>query len=97
MPLTAKACGPSARPGYAAGVEQAEKTAASIEHSKLAPGSEEVNVNTVAFVNDGGLGVIVVVGTFPFVHSNVAGVASVLSARSVAATSNTCDRFTNPL
>lgn len=95
MLLTPKVCGASARPGYAAGLVQGEKVARSSEHSKVAPGSEEVNVNRVEFVNGGGLGVIFVVGTFPFVHANVAGLASVLWARSVAATSNTCDRLAN--
>ena len=52
-------------------------------------------MNRVEFVNGGGLGVIFVVGTFPFVHANVAELASVLWARSVAATSNTCDRLAN--
>ncbi len=96
---TLKLCEPSPRAAVVLGLVQAPKAAESSLHSKVEPGSVELNANDalVAVVVPVGPEVIVVSGAVvsgggavSTVNERVAGEASVLPATSVARTDTEC-------
>jgi hypothetical protein len=95
---TANVCGPSARPdGLAPAPPDVHdvKAAPSSEHSKVAPGRLEVNVNTAEAASAkepsaGPVWIVVSGAAGSTVHVAVAGVGSVFPAASTARTSNAC-------
>ena len=97
--LTARLCGPSARPLSATGEEQAEYSPPSTEHEKVAPSSALIEMDADLLcvreagepLSSGAAGPVV-----STVHEAVAG-SLVLPAPSTALTSTVCPPSTRPL